>query len=130
MSNVSNIRSEIENIVRYVYVNILKLNINNDTLNLWVNRLTSKQVTLYDFLYTVISPSINSLSISSLIQNLYIGILGNHISTSKNSELVSIYNNELRRYGNKKRAFKKVLLSFINDDSLKKYCNRLGIKIK
>ncbi|BAK81008.1 hypothetical protein [Candidatus Arthromitus sp. SFB-rat-Yit] len=130
MSNVSNIRSEIENIVRYVYVNILKLNINNDTLNLWVNRLTSKQVTLYDFLYTVISPSINSLSISTLIQNLYIGILGKYISTSKKSELVSIYNNELRIYGNKKRAFKKVLLNFINDDSLNKYCNRLGIKIK
>ncbi len=49
MSNSSNVRNEIESIVRYVYVNILKSNISSDTLNSWVNRLTSKQVTLYDF---------------------------------------------------------------------------------
>ena len=104
MSNSSNVRNEIESIVRYVYVNILKSNISSDTLNSWVNRLTSKQVTLYDFLFTVISPNINSLSISTLIQNLYIGILGKDISITKNSELVAVFNNELRKYGNKKRA--------------------------
>ncbi|EIA26431.1 hypothetical protein SFB5_271G0 [Candidatus Arthromitus sp. SFB-5] len=63
----------------------------SDTLNSWVNRLTSKQVTLYDFLFTVISPNINSLSISTLIQNLYIGILGKDISMTKNSELVACF---------------------------------------
>ena len=89
MSNSSNVRNEIESIVRYVYVNILKSNISSDTLNSWVNRLTSKQVTLYDFLFTVISPNINSLSISTLIQNLYIGILGKDISITKNSEYIT-----------------------------------------
>lgn len=130
MSNSSNVRNEIESIVRYVYVNILKSNISSDTLNSWVNRLTSKQVTLYDFLFTVISPNINSLSISTLIQNLYIGILGKNISMTKNSELVAVFNNELRKYGNKKRALRKVLLSFVGDASLKKYCKRLGINAK
>lgn len=130
MSNSSNVRNEIESIVRYVYVNILKSNISSDTLNSWVNRLTSKQVTLYDFLFTVISPNINSLSISTLIQNLYIGILGKDISITKNSELVAVFNNELRKYGNKKRALRKVLLSFVGDASLKKYCKRLGINAK
>ncbi|BAK56318.1 hypothetical protein SFBM_0540 [Candidatus Arthromitus sp. SFB-mouse-Japan] len=130
MSNSSNVRNEIESIVRYVYVNILKSNISSDTLNSWVNRLTSKQVTLYDFLFTVISPNINSLSISTLIQNLYIGILGKDISMTKNSELVAVFNNELRKYGNKKRALRKVLLSFVGDASLKKYCKRLGINAK
>lgn len=130
MSNSSNVRNEIESIVRYVYVNILKSNISSDTLNSWVNRLTSKQVTLYDFLFTVISPNINSLSISTLIQNLYIGILGKDISMTKNSELVAVFNNELRKYGNKKRALRKVLLSFVGDASLKKYCKRLGINVK
>ncbi|AID44487.1 Hypothetical protein SFBmNL_00579 [Candidatus Arthromitus sp. SFB-mouse-NL] len=130
MSNSSNVRNEIESIVRYVYVNILKSNISSDTLNSWVNRLTSKQVTLYDFLFTVISPNINSLSISTLIQNLYIGILGKDISMTKNSELVAVFNNELRKYGNKKRALQKVLLSFVGDASLKKYCKRLGINVK
>ena len=130
MSNSSNVRNEIESIVRYVYVNILKSNISSDTLNSWVNRLTSKQVTLYDFLFTVISPNINSLSISTLIQNLYIGILGKDISMTKNSELVAVFNNELRKYGNKKRALQKVLLSFVGDASLKKYCKRLGINAK
>ncbi len=130
MSNSSNVRNEIESIVMYVYVNILKSNISSDTLNSWVNRLTSKQVTLYDFLFTVISPNINSLSISTLIQNLYIGILGKDISMTKNSELVAVFNNELRKYGNKKRALQKVLLSFVGDASLKKYCKRLGINVK
>ena len=130
MSNSSNVRNEIESIVRYVYVNILESNISSDTLNSWVNRLTSKQVTLYDFLFTVISPNINSLSISTLIQNLYIGILGKDISMTKNSELVAVFNNELRKYGNKKRALRKVLLSFVGDASLKKYCKRLGINAK
>ena len=130
MSNSSIVRNEIESIVRYVYVNILKSNISSDTLNSWVNRLTSKQVTLYDFLFTVISPNINSLSISTLIQNLYIGILGKDISMTKNSELVAVFNNELRKYGNKKRALRKVLLSFVGDASLKKYCKRLGINAK
>ena len=33
MSNSSNVRNEIESIVRYVYVNILKSNISSDNLN-------------------------------------------------------------------------------------------------
>lgn len=130
MSNSSNNREDVEKIVRYVYNNILKISIDVYTLNLWVNRLVTKQSTLNNFLVTVISPNINSLSTLTLVQNLYVGVLNRQPTISESSDLVSIYNKELRKYGSKERALSKMILAFVKSSSISKFCKSIGIDNK
>lgn len=126
-SSVSN-RNGIKEIISRVYKNILKINVSSSTSNSWVNKLSSRQSTLYDFLTSVIAPKINQLNTTSLAQYLYPSILGRSATTTESSRLVSAFNDELRNYGSKERALKKMLTYFVKMSSVVSYCNKLGIK--
>lgn len=124
----SSSREEIKNIVSKVYKNILKTNASSSTLNSWTNKLSTKQSTLYDFLVSVITPKINLLNTTTLAQYLYLSVLDRQATISESSKLVSVFNEELRQYGSKERALKKLLTYFVKMSSIVSYCNKLGIK--
>ena len=125
--SVSN-RNAIKEIVSRVYKNILRVNVSSSTLNSWTNKLSSKQSTLYDFLTSVITPRINQLNTTSLARYLYQSILGRSATTTESSRLVSTFNDELRNYGSRERALRKMVTYFVKMSSVVSYCNKLGIK--
>ncbi len=121
-------RTEIKDIIYKVYKNILNTNVSSSVSNSWANKLSTKQSTLYDFLVSVITPKINQLNTTSLVQYLYPSILGRSATTSESSKLVSTFNEELRKYGSKERALKKMITYFVKMSSIVSYCNKLDVK--
>ena len=124
----SSSRDEVKNVISRVYKNILKSSVNSSTLNLWTNKLLAKQSTLYDFLVSFITPKINLLNTTTLAQSLYLSVLNRQATINEYSKLVSVFNEELRQYGSKERALKKMLTYFVKMSSVVSYCNKLGIK--
>ncbi len=124
----NSLRDEIKSVVLAVYKNIIKVSVNSSTLNSWTNKLFSRQTTLYSFLVSVISPKISSINITNLAQMLYVSILGREASISESSKLVSTFNEELRQYGSKERALKKLITYFVKTSSIVRCCNKLGIR--
>ena len=90
--------------------------------------MLAKQSTLYDFLVSVITPKINLLNTTTLAQSLYLSVLNRQATINEYSKLVSVFNEELRQYGSKERALKKMLTYFVKMSSVVSYCNKLGIK--
>lgn len=130
ISNISDYaNNDVKNFVARVYKNIFKRNIDNSTLVSWTNKLLTKQVTVYNFLISCTLSKINSVNISTLIQSLYLGIIGRAPSISESSKLVSVFNSELRKYGSKERALKGMLTYFVKMSSIVSYCNKLGLKL-
>lgn len=125
--NVNNTRIAISNIISGVYKNILKINVSSMTQNSWINRLSIRNTTLYSFLVSVISPKINLINTSMLIQGLYLSVLGRNVTITESSKLISIFNEELRKYGSKERALRKMVSYFVSLSSVRNYCNQLGI---
>ena len=126
-SNSINSRTEIKNIVTRIYKNILETNYSSSTLNSWINKLATKQTTLYNFLLSIISPKINSLNVTTLIKSLYLGVLDREPTINESSKLLTVFNDELRQYGSKDRALKKLLTYFVKTSSIVRYCNQLGV---
>lgn len=118
---------EIRSMLISIYGNIFNKPIEQDILDKWVNMLSTKQSNLYDFLINIISPNISTLNIVTVIRGLYLGVLKRLPNMNENSKLVSIFNNDLREYGSRDRAFKKMLQEFVKNTSVKRYCSRLGI---
>lgn len=128
MSEIRNTnRNEVRNMLISIYVNIFDKPIGSDVLELWVNMLVTKQSSLYDFLVSIIAPGINSLNIVTVIRGLYLGVLKRLPTMNENSRLVSIFNDELREYGARERALKKMIQTFVKNLSVKRYCSRLKI---
>lgn len=125
--NVNNTRALIGNIISNVYKNILRVNASSNTINSWINRLSIRNTTLYYFLVSVISPKISIINTSVLAHGLYLSVLGRNSTISESSKLISIFNEELRKYGSKERALKKMINYFVNLSSVKNYCDKLGI---
>lgn len=120
-------RDEIKNLVYRVFKTVLGVNPNMNTINLWTNKLSTKQTTLYNFLVDIISSRINSFSINTLVRNLYTGVLGKEVSSNEISKLTIVFNDELRKYGSKERALKKMISYFVKMSSVVSYCNKLKI---
>ncbi len=120
-------REDIRHIVSSVYSNILNRSINSSSLDNWTNKLMSKQISLYDFLISVLIQDANSINIMNLIQSLYSIILKRKPNMIENSQLVSAFNTELRRYGSRERALRKMLTSFVKSSNISKYCTKIGI---
>lgn len=123
------VRAEIKSMVSSVYKTVVKVSANSNLINSWTNRLYSKQTSLYGFLFSVISPKINLISISTLINLLFLSILGREATIIESSKLISVFNDELRKYGSKERALKKLLSYFVKISSIEKYCNKLNIRL-
>lgn len=123
------VRDEIKSMVSSVYKTVVKVSANSNLINSWTNRLYSKQTSLYGFLFSVISPKINLISISTLINLLFLSILGREATIIESSKLISVFNDELRKYGSKERALKKLLSYFVKISSIEKYCNKLNIRL-
>lgn len=124
----NSLRGEIKSIVAAIYRNIIKVSVSSSTLNSWTNKLFTRQTTLYNFLVSVISPKINTINITNLSQMLYVSVLGREATISESSKLVSTFNEELRKYGSKERALKKLVTYFVKTSSIVRYCNKLGIR--
>ena len=126
--NVNNTRLAIGNIIKGIYKNILKINVSSSTQNSWVNKLSVRNTTLYNFLITVIGPKISIINTSVLVQGLYLSVLGRNETISESSKLISIFNDELRKYGSKDRALRKMISYFVGLSSVRNYCRQLGIR--
>lgn len=121
--------NDVKNFVARVYKSIFKKNIDNSTLISWTNKLLTKQTTVYNFLISVTISKINSVNISTIVQSLYMGVLGRIPNISESSKLISVFNNELRKYGSKERALKGMLIYFVKMSSIVSYCNKLGLRV-
>ncbi len=120
-------RDEIKNLVYRVFKTVLGVNPSMNTINLWTNKLYTKQTTLYNFLVDILSPRINSFSVNTLVKNLYTGVLCKEVSANEISKLTAVFNDELRKYGSKERALKKMISYFVKMSSVVSYCNKLKI---
>lgn len=120
--------SQVKDMVSRVYKSVLKVKAGSNILTSWANKLLTKQSTLYNFLISIISSKINSLNVSSLVQSLYMGVLGRNANIGESSKLISVFNDELRKYGSKERALKRMLTYFVKVSSVVSYCNKLSIK--
>ena len=123
----SNNRNEIKNMVTKIYKNIVETGYGSSTLNSWINKLASKQTTLYNFLLSVISPKINTLNVTNLVKSLYLGILDRNPTANESSKLITVFNDELRKYASKDRALRKMLTYFVKTSVITRYCNLLNM---
>lgn len=120
--------SQVKDMISRIYKNVLNVKVGSNILTSWANKLLSKQSTLYNFLLAIIIPKINSLNVSSLVKSLYLGVVGRNSNIAESSKLISIFNDELRKYGSRERALKRMLTYFVKVNSVVNYCDKLSIK--
>lgn len=121
--------NSVKNFVSRVYKNVVKREMDNSTLISWTNKLLTKQITVYNFLVSISSSEINSVNISTLIQSIYMGMIGRMPNVSETSKLVSVFNSELRKYGSKERALRGMLTYLVKMSAIVSYCNKLGLRL-
>lgn len=123
----SNSRNGVKDLVERAYREILQYTGNSKAVSTWTNRLTTKQISLYNFLLEVVRSRSYPLSTSVLAQALYVTVFGRRITMSESSKLVSIYNTELRKYGSRDRASNNMIAYFVKTSSVKTKCKQLNI---
>lgn len=120
--------NQVKDMLSRIYKNVLKVKAGSNILTSWANKLLTKQSTLYNFLVSITLSKINNLNASSLVQSLYLGVLGRNANIDESSKLISVFNDELRKYGSRERALKRMLTYFVKVSSVVSYCNKLSIK--